>query len=262
MVSSITINDKLFFVNLINYPLLIIVCQLVLLDVPRFCYHDALGIAGNCRMCLIDDGKNIKPAIACALLVSPNDIFYTTTIKVSKAREGVLEFLLLNHPLDCPIRDQGGECDLQDLSLVFGSDKGRFHEYKRSVTLKNLNLFVKAIMNRCIHCTRCVRFAVDYMDSDELGVIGRGTSMEIGTYFINILSSPLSGNVIDLCPVGALTSRPYAFITRSWEISHFYTYDILDFLCSPVQVCFKDNVILRILPCSGMRLFEVSFGSE
>jgi NADH dehydrogenase/NADH:ubiquinone oxidoreductase subunit G len=215
MLQNIVINEKSFFINLTNYPLLIIICQLIWLDIPRFCYHDTLVIAGNCRMCLIDDNKNVKPAIACAIVVTDNDQFYTTTLKVTKAREGILEFLLINHPLDCPICDQGGECDLQDLSLIFGGDRGRFHEYKRAVINKNLTPFIKTLMNRCIHCTRCVRFALEYMELDNLGITGRGVTMEINTYIVNFLKSPLSGNIVDLCPVGAPTSRNYSFTARS-----------------------------------------------
>lgn len=210
-------------------------------------------------MCLIDDNKNLKPAIACAITVNNLDVFYTMTLKVTKAREGVLEFLLINHPLDCPICDQGGECDLQDLSLIFGGDKGRFHEYKRAVVGKNLTPFIKTLMNRCIHCTRCVRFAVEYMDFDNLGTIGRGATMEISTYVSKFLTSNLSGNIVDLCPVGALTARNYAFIARSWELSHFYTFDFLNLLLTPIQVCFKDNIVLRILPCTNITTFKTLF---
>lgn len=183
-------------------------------DIPRFCFHEKLSIAGNCRMCLVEDLKQLKPIASCAVNVSGTS-FYSGTIKVKKARESVLEFLLINHPLDCPICDQGGECDLQDQSLVFGSDRGRFYEFKRSVEDKDCGPLIKTIMNRCIHCTRCVRFSQEIAGVNTLGVTGRGQSMEIGFYIENLLKSELSGNVIDSCPVGAPTSKPFSFTSRS-----------------------------------------------
>jgi len=185
------------------------------LDIPRFCYHEKLSIAGNCRMCLVEDNKVAKPIASCAINVADGMLIYTETVKVLKARESVLEFLLINHPLDCPICDQGGECDLQDQSLVFGNDRGRFYESKRAVSDKNCGPFVKTVMNRCIHCTRCVRFSQEVGGFPSLGVSGRGSRMEIGFYNNNIfLNFELSGNLIDLCPVGALTSKPYSFSAR------------------------------------------------
>jgi NADH dehydrogenase (ubiquinone) Fe-S protein 1 len=171
-------------------------------DVPRFCYHSRLSIAGNCRMCLVEVVKSPKPVASCAMPVMPNMEIKTTTPLVKKAREGVMEFLLINHPLDCPICDQGGECDLQDQAFVYGSDRSRFLEQKRSVEDKNLGPLVKTVMTRCIHCTRCVRFAKEIAGVEDLGVTGRGNASEIGTYVGKLMTSELSGNVIDICPVG------------------------------------------------------------
>jgi NADH dehydrogenase/NADH:ubiquinone oxidoreductase subunit G len=190
------------------------VCLQNKIDVPRFCFHEKLAIAGNCRMCLVEDLKQAKPLAACAINVSDCMSIYTNTIKVRKARESVLEFLLINHPLDCPICDQGGECDLQDQSLIFGSDRGRFYEFKRSVEDKDCGPFIKTVMNRCIHCTRCVRFGIEVGGVKSLGVTGRGSEVEIGFYIDGLVNSELSGNVIDLCPVGALTAKPSAFAFR------------------------------------------------
>lgn len=182
--------------------------------IPRFCYHVSLKIAGNCRMCLIEEKSSIKPLASCAItLISGLQIFTNTEI-VRKAREGVLEYLLINHPLDCPICDQGGECDLQDQTMVFGSDKGRFYDTKRSTSNKNLGFFVKTFLNRCIHCARCTRFLHDLAGTPELQLLGRGYKTEISNYVFKNLTSELSGNIIDLCPVGALTSKPYAFKAR------------------------------------------------
>jgi len=184
-------------------------------QIARFCYHEQLSIAGNCRICLVEDLKSPKPIIACAWNVVEGLAIYTETLKVKKAREAVLEYLLINHPLDCPICDQGGECDLQDLAMVTGGDSGRFYENKRVVVNKNFGFLIKTIMNRCIHCTRCVRFSIEIMGVSTLGLIGRGSAMEIGFYIDDIgFQSGISGNVIDLCPVGALTSKPYAFAFR------------------------------------------------
>eukprot|EP01099_Mayorella_cantabrigiensis_P000740 TRINITY_DN1325_c0_g1_i1.p1 TRINITY_DN1325_c0_g1~~TRINITY_DN1325_c0_g1_i1.p1 ORF type:complete len:221 (-),score=33.87 TRINITY_DN1325_c0_g1_i1:185-847(-) len=178
-------------------------------QIPHFCYHEHLPIAGNCRMCLIELGNAVKPIASCAFVpVAPNTQFYTNTIITRKAREGVLEFLLANHPLDCPICDQGGECDLQDQSLLYGSDRGRFYESKRAVEDKNTGPFIKTVMTRCIHCTRCVRFANEVAGFDTIGVVGRGHNMEIGTYVQNFITHEMSGNIIDLCPVGVLRPTP------------------------------------------------------
>ena len=190
-------------------------CESYGISIPHFCFHDQLSIAGNCRMCLVEEIKSAKPLASCAVLVSHNMQIYTNTALVKKAREGVLEFLLVNHPLDCPICDQGGECDLQDHALVFGSDRGRFYDLKRAVEDKECGPLVKTIMTRCIHCTRCVRFATEVAGISSLGITGRGNKMEIGFYIEKLLESEISGNVIDLCPVGALTSKPFAFTARS-----------------------------------------------
>ena len=190
-------------------------CDSVGIDVPRFCFHERLLIAGNCRMCLVEIEKSPKPVASCTLPVMEGMKVFTRTPLVKKAQESVLEFLLLNHPLDCPICDQGGECDLQDQAMLFGSDSGRFYEYKRGVEDKNCGPLVKTIMTRCIHCTRCVRFATEIAGISDLGTTGRGRKTEIGTYVQKLIRSELSGNIIDLCPVGALTSKPYAFTART-----------------------------------------------
>jgi NADH dehydrogenase (ubiquinone) Fe-S protein 1 len=190
-------------------------CDLLGMLIPHFCFHNKLSIAGNCRMCLVEDYKSLKPLASCAVNVNGSMKIFTNTELVKKAREGVLEFLLINHPLDCPICDQGGECDLQDQSILFGGDRGRFYEIKRSVEDKNCGPLVKTVMNRCIHCTRCVRLTREILGDFNLGISGRGMQMEIGFYVNSFIFSELSGNVIDLCPVGALTSKPFSFTSRS-----------------------------------------------
>jgi NADH dehydrogenase (ubiquinone) Fe-S protein 1 len=186
-------------------------CATVGIEIPRFCYHEKLPIAGNCRMCLVEVAKSAKPIASCAMPVTPGMKVFTNTVMVKKAREGVMEFLLANHPLDCPICDQGGECDLQDQAMLFGSDRGRFYEFKRAVEDKDLGPFIKTVMTRCIHCTRCIRFATDVAGLPVLGTTGRGNATEVGTYVSKLVNTPLSGNVIDLCPVGALTGKKYNF---------------------------------------------------
>jgi NADH dehydrogenase (ubiquinone) Fe-S protein 1 len=203
-------------------------CEVVGIEIPRFCFHERLLIAGNCRMCLVEIEKSPKPQASCAVPVMPGMKIFTNTPLVKKAREGVLEFLLLNHPLDCPICDQGGECDLQDQAMIFGSDRSRFFERKRGVEDKNLGPLVKTIMTRCIHCTRCVRFATEVAGVEVLGTTARGIDTEIGTYVEKMFESELSGNIIDLCPVGALTSKPYAFTSRPWELRNTESVDVLD----------------------------------
>lgn len=227
-------------------------CESYGISIPHFCYHDQLSVSGNCRMCLVEDGKGPKPLLAsCAVNVVPNMNIFTNTSLVKKARESVLEFLLINHPLDCPICDQGGECDLQDQSLVFGGDRGRFYESKRAVENKDCGPLVKTIMTRCIHCTRCVRFSTEVAGLTSFGVTGRGSKMEIGFYIKNLLNSEVSGNVIDLCPVGALTSKPYAFKARPWELKSYNTIDVFDSLGSNIRVDTFGTKILRILPLSN-----------
>ncbi len=219
-------------------------------EIPRFCFHEKLSIAGNCRMCLVELGvpRSLKPVASCALPVVANMKIFTNTALVKKARESVLEFLLANHPLDCPICDQGGECDLQDETMLFGNDRGRFYESKRSVEDKECGPIIKTVMTRCIHCTRCVRFFSEIVGSEAFGVMGRGSSMEIGTYIEKIVDSELSGNVIDLCPVGALTAKPYAFIARPWELRSVQSVDVLDSMCSSIRVDVRGTEVVRILP--------------
>jgi len=223
--------------------------------IPCFCYHEKLSIAGNCRICLVQINANL--GVSCSINIADNMIIYTNNKRVNEAREAVLEFLLINHPLDCPICDQGGECDLQDISLIFGSDRGRFYEIKkRSVDNFSQNgPLIKTIMTRCIHCTRCIRFANEVSDF-SLGVLNRGQLMEIGTYLnINLLDE-LSGNIIDLCPVGALTSMPYAFKARPWETLFYSNIDFLDSIASSIRVYVYSNKIIRILPILNESLNE------
>src|SRR5215216_2699063 len=226
-------------------------------EIPRFCFHERLSIAGNCRMCLIEvKGGPPKPQASCAMGVrdlrpGPNgeapEIF-TNTPMVKKAREGVMEFLLINHPLDCPICDQGGECDLQDQAMAYGVDKNRFAENKRAVEDKYIGPLVKTSMNRCIHCTRCVRFTTEVAGISEMGLVGRGEDAEITTYLEQALTSELQGNVVDLCPVGALTSKPYAFAARPWELSKTESIDVMDALGSAIRIDARGREVMRILP--------------
>jgi len=221
-------------------------------EIPRFCYHDRLSIAGNCRMCLVEVEKSAKPVAACAMPVMNGWKVKTNSDFTRKAREGVMEFLLVNHPLDCPICDQGGECDLQDQSMAFGTDRSRFTDAeffgKRAVEDKNIGPLVKTIMTRCIHCTRCVRFSSEVAGVEDLGTTGRGNNMQIGTYVEKMLMSELSGNVIDLCPVGALTSKPYAFMARPWETRKTETVDVMDSVGSNIVVTHRTGEVLRIIP--------------
>ena len=203
-------------------------CEAAGVTVPRFCYHEKLSVAGNCRRCLVEVQKSPKPVVSCAMPVSKGMVVFTNTPLARKARESVLEFLLLNHPLDCPICDQGGECDLQDEALTYGSDRGRYFEFKRSVEDKECGPIVKTIRTRCIHCTRCVRFSSEIAGNEVMGAFGRGEETEIGTYVHSFLKTELSGNLVDLCPVGALTSKPYAYKARSWELQQTSTVDFFD----------------------------------
>lgn len=223
-------------------------CELAGVDIPRFCYHPRLSIAGNCRMCLVEVEKTPKPVASCAMPALPGMKIKTNTPLAKKAREGVMEFLLINHPLDCPICDQGGECDLQDQSMAFGSDRGRFTETKRSVVDKNLGPLVKTVMTRCIQCTRCVRFASEVAGVQDLGVLGRGSGEEIGTYVERLMTSELSGNVIDICPVGALTSKPFAFKARNWELKGTESIDVTDAVGSNIRIDSRGPEVMRILP--------------
>ncbi|AOA62927.1 Subunit of mitochondrial NADH:ubiquinone oxidoreductase (complex I) [Komagataella phaffii CBS 7435] len=218
--------------------------------IPRYCYHEKLAVAGNCRMCLVEIERSPKLAASCAMPVQNGMSVLTNTPKIKKAREGVTEMLLENHPLDCPVCDQGGECDLQEQSLRYGSDRGRFHEIvgKRAVENKAIGPLIKTSMNRCIHCTRCVRFLNDVAGAPEFGTAGRGNDMQIGTYVERNVNSELSANVIDLCPVGALTSKPYAFRARPWELKRTETIDVHDALGSNVRVDTRGIEVMRVLP--------------
>ncbi|KAL3445518.1 hypothetical protein BJX65DRAFT_309979 [Aspergillus insuetus] len=229
---------------------LIQACEKAGATIPRYCYHEKLMIAGNCRMCLVEVERAPKPVASCAWPVQPGMVVKTDSPLVHKAREGVMEFLLANHPLDCPICDQGGECDLQDQSMRYGADRGRFHELggKRAVEDKNIGPLVKTSMNRCIQCTRCVRFMNDVAGAPELGTSGRGNDMQIGTYLEQNLDTELSGNIIDLCPVGALTSKPYAFRARPWELKHTESIDVHDALGSNIRIDTRGMEVMRVLP--------------
>lgn len=231
-------------------------CESLGVTIPHFCYHDRLSIAGNCRMCLVEEIKSVKPLVSCAVSITPSMEIFTNTELVKKAREGVIEFLLANHPLDCPICDQGGECDLQDQSLLYGGDRGRFYEEKRAVSDKNCGPLIKTIMTRCIHCTRCVRFMQDVAGFPFMGVSGRGSKMEIGFYVEKFVTSELSGNIIDLCPVGALTSKPYAFSARSWELHSIESLDFFDSIHSNIRIDIRGTNIMRILPKINHQLNE------
>jgi NADH-quinone oxidoreductase subunit G len=218
-------------------------------EIPRFCYHERLSIAGNCRMCLVEVKPGPpKPQASCALPAADNQEIFTDTPMVKKARQGVMEFLLINHPLDCPICDQGGECDLQDQSMGYGRDDSRYAENKRAVEEKFMGPLVKTVMTRCIQCTRCVRFMTEVAGVSELGLISRGEDVEITSYLDRAITSELSANIIDLCPVGALTSKPYAFNARSWELKKTETVDVMDALGSAIRVDARGPAVLRVLP--------------
>ncbi|XP_029371949.1 NADH-ubiquinone oxidoreductase 75 kDa subunit, mitochondrial-like [Echeneis naucrates] len=223
-------------------------CEKAGIQIPRFCYHERLSVAGNCRMCLVEIEKAPKPVAACAMPVMKGWNILTNSEKTRKAREGVMEFLLANHPLDCPICDQGGECDLQDQSMQFGSDRSRFTEGKRAVEDKNIGPLIKTIMTRCIQCTRCVRFASEIAGVEDLGTTGRGNNLQIGTYVEKMFMSELSGNVIDVCPVGALTSKPYAFTARPWETRKTESIDVLDAVGSNIVVSTRGGEVMRVMP--------------
>ena len=223
-------------------------CESVNILIPRFCYHERLSIAGNCRMCLVEIEKSPKLVASCAMPVIPNMVVSTKSFAVKRAREGIIEFLLVNHPLDCPICDQAGECDLQDQTIIFGSDRSRFKEYKRAVEDKNCSPIIKTIMTRCIHCMRCVRFANEIIGLPDLGSSGRGNLIEIGLYIKKIFKSEFSGNIVDLCPVGALTSKPYTFITRPWELKSIHSIDTFDGVGSNIRIDIRGYELMRILP--------------
>jgi len=223
-------------------------CEKAGVEIPRFCYHEKLSIAGNCRMCLVEMEKSTKPIASCAMPAADGMVIKTNTPKIEKSRKGVMEFLLANHPLDCPVCDQGGECDLQDQSMFYGIDKSRYKENKRAVPDKNMGPLIETQMTRCIHCTRCIRFATEIAGVPELGAIGRGEDMQITTYLEQSIQSELSGNVIDLCPVGALTSKPYIFEARPWELKKTETVDVMDAVGSNIRVDTYGWEVKRILP--------------
>ncbi|MBL6664260.1 MAG: NADH-quinone oxidoreductase subunit G [Rickettsiales bacterium] len=243
----VTINNK--EVEVPQGSTIIQACEIADVEIPRFCYHERLAIAGNCRMCLVEvEGGPPKPVASCAMPANDGMKIHTDTPMVKKAREGVMEFLLANHPLDCPICDQGGECDLQDQAYQYGVGKSDYHEHKRAVKDKNMGPLIKTHMTRCIHCTRCIRFIEDVAGTCELGAVNRGEAMEITPYLEKSISSELSGNVIDLCPVGALTSKPYAFKARSWELRKTESIDVMDAVGSNIRIDSKGIEVLRILP--------------
>jgi NADH-quinone oxidoreductase subunit G len=223
-------------------------CESIGVEIPRFCYHERLSIAGNCRMCLVEMERAPKPIASCAMPVGEGMVITTNSPAVKKMRQGVMELLLINHPLDCPICDQGGECDLQDQAVGYGMDRSRYMEDKRSVKDKTFGPLIRAMMTRCIHCTRCIRFSSEVAGVPELGATGRGEHMEVGTYIEKALTSELSGNMIDLCPVGALTSNPYAFNARPWELKKTESIDVMDAVGSSIRVDTKGPAVMRILP--------------
>ena len=227
---------------------LIQACEAAGREIPRFCYHEKLSIAGNCRMCLVEVEKAPKPVASCAYPVAEGMVVHTDTPMVRNGRRGVMEFLLINHPLDCPVCDQGGQCDLQDLSMGYGGDSSRFRENKRAVKDKYFGPIVKTVMTRCIQCTRCVRFASEIAGVPELGATARGENLEIGTYVEHALSSELSGNLIDICPVGALLAKPYSYAVRPWEVKSTPSVDVFDAVGSNIRVDVRGAEVMRILP--------------
>ena len=245
--AKVTIDGKAIEVP--NGSTILQAAELAGVEIPRFCYHDRLSIAGNCRMCLVEVEKAPpKPIASCGYPVAEGMVVHTDSKMVRNARRGVMEFLLINHPLDCPICDQGGECDLQDQAMGYGMDHSRYAENKRAVPDKNLGPLVKTSMNRCIHCTRCIRFITEVAGVPDLGATARGEHMEVGTYVEKALGSELSGNIIDLCPVGALTSKPYAFVARSWELAKVDSVDVLDAVGANIRIDARGTEVLRILP--------------
>ncbi len=243
---SLTIDDQKISVE--PGTTILQACRQLNIEIPVFCYHDRLSIAGNCRMCLVEVEKSPKPVASCAMPASEGMVVHTQSKQTHKARQGNLEFLLINHPLDCPICDQGGECDLQDITINYGAGKSRFDLNKRAVTDKYMGPLVKTVMTRCIHCTRCIRFAQEIGGIDEIGIVGRGEHAEITSYLEQSLQSELSGNVIDLCPVGALTSKPYAFHGRPWELKHTNSIGVHDAMGSHIRLDHAHQQIMRVVP--------------
>lgn len=223
-------------------------CEQAGIEIPRFCYHERLPLSGNCRMCLVEMERAPKPVASCCMPVGEGMVIHTDTDKVRKMRESVMEFLLINHPLDCPICDQGGECDLQDQAVAYGGGHSRYHEMKRAVKDKDFGPLIRGVMTRCIHCTRCVRFASEIAGTHEMGGVFRGEHLEIGTYVGGAIHSELSGNMIDLCPVGALTSEPYMFKARPWELKKTESVDVLDAVGCNIRVDSRGPEVMRVLP--------------
>lgn len=247
--SSVTVNVNNKKIELQNFDFTVLqLCENIGISIPRFCYHRELSIAGNCRICMVEISNVIKPVVSCATSISKNMNIFTNTELVKIARENVLELLLINHPLDCPICDQGGECDLQDQTMIYGSDRGRFYETKRSVEDKNFGPIIKTVMTRCIHCTRCVRYSDEIIGINVLGMMGRGKETEISGYVTTNLQHEMIGNIADICPVGALTIKPYAFKARPWELENVEFIDIFDSLGSNLLFSIKGNEVMRILP--------------
>jgi len=251
---EITIDNEKIKVE--SGTLILQACQKLGIEIPIFCYHEKLSIAGNCRMCLVEVEGNPKPVASCSVPCTEGMKIKTTTNMVKKARNGVMEFLLINHPLDCPICDQGGECDLQDIAMGYGRDKSRFAYNKRAVKEKNFGPLIKTVMTRCIHCTRCIRFATEIAGTPELGAIGMGEDMEVTSYLDKTLSSELSGNMIDLCPVGALTSKPFSLTIRPWELNKTESIDVSDAVCSSIRLDTKNNEVMRVLPVVNEEINE------
>jgi NADH dehydrogenase (ubiquinone) Fe-S protein 1 len=262
MINTLTIEVNGVPVSVLLGSTVLQACEAVGAVIPRFCYHERLLVAGNCRMCLVEIAGSPKPQASCALPVSPNMKVFTDSPLVKKARESVMEFRLLNHPLDCPICDQGGECDRQDQSMIYGSDRSRRFETKRGVQDKDIGPLVKTVMTRCIHCTRCIRFSSEIAGVADLGTSGRGRSTEVGTYVSKAMTSEVSGNLIDLCPVGALTSKPYAFVTRPWELESVDTMDTMDGVGASVRVQSRGTEVLRVLPRENDELNQAWLGDK
>ncbi len=232
-------------------------CEMIGIEVPRFCYHEKLAIVANCRMCLVEQKGAPKPVPSCHSLCVDNMEIETDTPAVRQARQSVMEFMLANHPLDCPICDQGGECDLQDQAFAYGYDRGRFHESKRAVVNKEFGPLIKTVMTRCIHCTRCIRFGEDIAGVPQLGLVGRGEDAEVSTFVGEAINSELSGNMVDVCPVGALTNKPYAFTARSWELTKTDSIDVLDAVGSAIRIDSRDGKVMRVLPNRNEDINEV-----
>jgi NADH dehydrogenase/NADH:ubiquinone oxidoreductase subunit G len=244
---QVEINDDEYFFD--NDCTMLQACEKVGVNIPRFCYHNKLKIAGNCRVCFVEEIKSNKPVVSCSTLITAGNEVFTQTQMALDARESVIEYLLINHPLDCPIRDQGGECDLQDQTLVYGADSGRYYEYKkRSVENKNYTPLIKFFLNRCIHRARRTRFSHDLSSSFLFSILGRGFFSEISSYTNSKFIDELSGNIIDSCPVGALTSKPYSFIARVWEVIGFKSIDIFDSLNSLIKIEYRGLTTIRVLP--------------